>query len=260
MGEMTGYGPVHLLPGILPEFVVNTQISLPLGMEAYGMWASYVWLHPKTPKKAQVFARISAFLALALGALGQVAYHLLKANGYTKAPDVVVVFVSVLPVGVAGLAMILVHMVIHGGGSLDVVIPGWRRVFSKIRLPKVRAPESGDPVVEEKTEEALPEPVEEPKPSPDPVHPKLPRQWKLQVVAPAKPVGLELNPKLSERQKTRVLELLPQARPIWAALERPSARALTQAFGGMNSAVASELARILRTENEASSAREDQVG
>ena len=58
---------------------INTAITLPVGVEAYGAYALGAWLTPRTPERARTFARRSAIGALALGMAGQVVYHLLAA-------------------------------------------------------------------------------------------------------------------------------------------------------------------------------------
>ena len=111
LGELCGFGPVHVLPGIAPRFVINTAICLPVGMEAYAGFALGVWLRDSgVPDRAKDFARWSAFGALALGVLGQVAFHVLSSLHVQHAPIWVVVFVSCIPVGVLGLAAALAHL------------------------------------------------------------------------------------------------------------------------------------------------------
>ena len=110
LGQMCGFGPVNLLPGIGSGFHVNTAITLPVGVEAYGAYALGAWLTPGTPERARSFARRSAIGALALGMLGQVVYHLLAAAGATRAPWPVVVLVSCLPVVTLGFGAALTHL------------------------------------------------------------------------------------------------------------------------------------------------------
>src|SRR5258708_5881399 len=43
---MCGFGVVHPLPGILPGFQLDTAITLPVGVEAYGAYALGAWLAP----------------------------------------------------------------------------------------------------------------------------------------------------------------------------------------------------------------------
>lgn len=111
LGEMCGFGIVHPLPGIAPGVQLNTAITLPIGVEAYGTYAIRRWLSPdQTPAAARAFARWSALGALALGMVGQVAYHLLAAAHVHRAPWPVVVVVSCLPVVTLGLAAALMHL------------------------------------------------------------------------------------------------------------------------------------------------------
>jgi hypothetical protein len=110
LGEMCGFGPVDLLPGIA-HFTVNTAITLPVGVEAYGAYALGAWLAPGTlPLRTRRFAKRSAIGALALGMFAQVAYHLLGAAGRTRAPWPVVVLVSCIPVVVLGFGAALTHL------------------------------------------------------------------------------------------------------------------------------------------------------
>lgn len=111
LGEMAGFGPVRLLPGIYDRVVVNTAITLPIGMETYAAYALYVWLSGKAVGKALRFARRSAVAALVVGALGQVAYHVMAAAGVAAAPWWITAGVACLPVAVLGMGAALAHMV-----------------------------------------------------------------------------------------------------------------------------------------------------
>jgi hypothetical protein len=111
LAAMSGFGPVHVLPGI-NGLTVNTAITLPVGVEAYAVLALGAWLSPaRAPAAARVFARRSAIAALALGMLGQVVYHLLAASHATRAPWPVVVLVSCIPVLVLGFGAALIHLI-----------------------------------------------------------------------------------------------------------------------------------------------------
>ena len=110
LGGMCGFGVIHPLPGIWDVLRLNTAITLPVGVEAYGAYALGAWLTPGTPGRARSFARRSAIGALVLGMLGQVVYHLLAAAGAQRAPWPVVVLVSCLPVATLGLAAALTHL------------------------------------------------------------------------------------------------------------------------------------------------------
>ncbi len=85
LGELCGFGEIHPLPGIWDAARLNTAITLPVGVEAYGSYALAAWLTSSARDRARVFARNSAFGALALGCLGQVTYHLLAAAHRTRA-------------------------------------------------------------------------------------------------------------------------------------------------------------------------------
>ncbi|NBE82170.1 ABC transporter permease [Micromonospora rubida] len=110
LGGLTGFGVVHPLPGIADGFSLNTAITLPIGVETYGAYALYVWLSGRVPPRALRFAKWSAIASLLVGALGQVAYHLLVAPA-TGAPWWITTAVSVLPVAVLGMGAALAHLV-----------------------------------------------------------------------------------------------------------------------------------------------------
>lgn len=141
LGEMTGFGVVKVLPGI-SEFELNTAITLPIGVEAYASYALYVWLSGRTRSESTLrFAKWSAIASLALGAAGQIAYHLLMqtqkqelaaartaaaelavatgqkvAEVHAIAPWWITTFVSCLPVIVVGMGAALAHMVLRDRG------------------------------------------------------------------------------------------------------------------------------------------------
>jgi hypothetical protein len=116
LGRMTGFGEVVLLPGIADDFVINSAITLPLGMEAYAAYALRVWLAPPAglSQLARRYAACSALGALTLGAAGQVTYHLMQAAGLVVAPWQITTFVSCLPVAVLAAAAALYHLVRNG--------------------------------------------------------------------------------------------------------------------------------------------------
>jgi hypothetical protein len=114
LGTLCGFGIVHPLPGIVPAFQLNTAITLPVGVEAYGAYALGAWLTPAVPAAARRFARRSALGALLLGMAGQVIYHLLAAGHAHRAPWPVVVLVSCLPVITLGFGAGLTHL-LRGG-------------------------------------------------------------------------------------------------------------------------------------------------
>ena len=114
LGTLCGFGIVHPLPGIADAFRLNTAITLPVGVEAYGAYALGAWLTPGTGPAARRYARRSALGALALGMAGQVIYHLLAAAHAHRAPWPVVVLVSCLPVLTLGFGGALTHLLRNG--------------------------------------------------------------------------------------------------------------------------------------------------
>lgn len=110
LGALCGFGIVHPLPGILPAFKLNTAITPPVGVEAYGAYALGAWLTPGTSPAARRFAKRSAVGSLALGMLGQAAYHLMAAANATHAPWPVTVIVACLPVVTLGFGASLTHL------------------------------------------------------------------------------------------------------------------------------------------------------
>lgn len=117
LGEKTGFGIMHPLPGIADWVALNTAITLPIGLETYGTYALYVWLSGLVPARAQRFAMVSAIGSLALGMGGQVAYHLMQASGIAAAPWWITTIVSCIPVAVLGIGAALYHLVRAGEAS-----------------------------------------------------------------------------------------------------------------------------------------------
>ncbi|ALA06424.1 hypothetical protein P1312_062 [Thermobifida phage P1312] len=116
LGRMVGFGKVNLLPGFVADggwATIDLAITLPIGIEAYAASALYVAVAGLVRGGSRWFAGSSAGLSLALGAFGQAAYHVLDAQGRTVAPEWIVVFVSVLPVVVLGMAGVLLHLVLE---------------------------------------------------------------------------------------------------------------------------------------------------
>src|SRR5690554_5337377 len=116
LGRMVGFGKVNLLPGFVADggwATIDLAITLPIGIEAYAASALYVAVAGLVRGGSRWFAGGSAGLSLALGAFGQAAYHVLDAQGRTVAPEWIVVFVSVLPVVVLGMAGVLLHLVLE---------------------------------------------------------------------------------------------------------------------------------------------------
>lgn len=122
LGELTGFGPVNLLPGIGTGWTVNTAITLPVGVEAYAAYALRVWLSDKKYSAlTRTFAMWSAIGSLALGMAGQAAYHLMKAAGWTVAPWQITTFVSCLPVVVLGCGAALAHLCTRRADAVEEV-------------------------------------------------------------------------------------------------------------------------------------------
>lgn len=123
LGQMTGFGVINVLPGIWDSLRINTAVVLPLSVEAYAAYALHVWLGIKPIPKSRTakakasttrtlrFARNSAIGSLVVGGFAQVAYHLMSAAGYTRAPWPIVMVVAIIPVGVLGLASALAKLV-----------------------------------------------------------------------------------------------------------------------------------------------------
>jgi hypothetical protein len=113
IGQMTGFGDTHPLPGVWSSLHLDTAVTLPIGVEAYAAFAFRVWLagNLSVSDRTRQFARTSAIAALSLGMSGQVAYHLLAQAGMDKAPWEVTTVVSCLPVLVLGLGSTLAHLI-----------------------------------------------------------------------------------------------------------------------------------------------------
>jgi hypothetical protein len=82
-------------------------------METYAAYALRAWLSHSASGRARHFAKWSAIAALALGAAGQVAYHLMTAAGVTAAPWPITTVVACLPVAVLGMGAALAHLLHH---------------------------------------------------------------------------------------------------------------------------------------------------
>lgn len=125
IGQMTGFGQIHPLPGIWDSLHVDTAVTLPIGVEAYAAFALRIWLtaSPVVSDRTRRFARRSAIAALVLGMAGQVAYHLLAQAGITRAPWEVTTAVACLPVLVLGMGSALAHLLRSDGVQ---PVPGQR--------------------------------------------------------------------------------------------------------------------------------------
>ncbi|HVB46251.1 MAG TPA: hypothetical protein VNF47_26565 [Streptosporangiaceae bacterium] len=112
LGQMTGFGLVRPFPGLWDSFEVNTAITLPIGVEAYGAFALGTWLSSGTRTSARTrrYAMWSAIGSLLLGMAGQVAYHLMSQAHMARAPWAITTGVACLPVLLLGMAAALAHM------------------------------------------------------------------------------------------------------------------------------------------------------
>ena len=172
LGGMCGFGPIRPLPGIADGFTINTAITLPVGVEAYGAYALAVWLGAKRiAARTRRWARLSAAGALALGCLGQIAFHLLSAARVAQAPWPVVTIVSCLPVVSLALAAALAHMVIadiHGDAEPDIrpdIEPG-PEVDNPVAVQvDIEAPSRPDISMDIEADKPAPVVVDKPKPA-----------------------------------------------------------------------------------------------
>jgi hypothetical protein len=126
IGQMTGFGQVHPLPGLWPSFHLNTAITLPVGVEAYAAYALRAWLSASTAVSARTrrFPRWSAIGSLLLGMAGQVAYHLLAQAHTVCAPWGITTTVSCLPVLVLGMGAALTHLLHADTHTGSTPVPG----------------------------------------------------------------------------------------------------------------------------------------
>ncbi|MGV9542335.1 hypothetical protein ACWEQA_04065 [Nocardia sp. NPDC004085] len=176
LGELTGFGPVELLPGIVDGFTINTAITLPIGMEAYASYALYVWLSGRLRTEGtRAFAKWSAIGGLLLGGVGQVAYHLMQAAHIQAAPWPVTVLVACLPVACLGMGVALGHMITRdaeteqpatdvpgGSGDLAAEIERLRAELAERDRQTVEAPTAGAAAPVDPTPDPDPEPTPEP--------------------------------------------------------------------------------------------------
>lgn len=148
LGAMCGFGLVQLLPGIV-SWHLDTAITLPVGVEAYGAYALGVWVRPAgVPQRARSFAKRSAVGALALGMGGQVIYHLLAAAHRQAAPWPVTMLVACLPVAVLGFGAGLTHLLRAGG-------PVAGTAETTAGQPEPAVPETATVTAEPRTRDAL---------------------------------------------------------------------------------------------------------
>ena len=218
LGERTGFGVIHPLPGIADRVTLNTAITLPIGVEAYAAWALHVWLTGRASARAQRFAQWSAIGSLLLGAIGQAGYHLLLS------PSPLTLFVSCLPVAILGMASALAYLV--------------RPQIGEPASEPVREPE---PVAHWVAHEPEPEPVSEPSGEPisEPIMSPLMSQLVSQPGLVSEPVSEPADEPPSEPSRLTVVsrQASPADRRRWAQrrADRGSTtglvRAVTEHFG-----------------------------
>lgn len=149
LGGMTGFGVVRPLPGIWDGLTLDTAITLPIGVEAYAVYAMAVATSPRVmPAGVRRFAWASAAASLFLGMAGQVAFHVMTAHGVTAAPWWVVALVSCLPVLVIFAAAVLWHLTARIGqvseqAPVTVTVP----VMPAEPVPAAVMPEAVSPAV-----------------------------------------------------------------------------------------------------------------
>ncbi|MFF2832295.1 hypothetical protein ACFVSK_11085 [Cellulosimicrobium cellulans] len=166
LGQMSGFGPVNLLPGIM-DLTVNLAITLPLGMEVYAAFALGVWLtHRNIRPAARSFAGWSVLASLVIGAAGQITYHLLHAAGIERAPWQVVVGVACVPVAVMGMGAALAHLLGVRRARLGVAVETDGPVASPAAAAPLietdATPEEGPSPAQQTAEPVEVEPVVEP--------------------------------------------------------------------------------------------------
>lgn len=163
LGQLCGFGVVHPLPGIWESARLNTAITLPVGVEAYGAYALGAWLTPGASGRARNFAKWSAIGSLGLGMAGQVIYHLLAAAHAARAPWPVVTLVSCLPVVALAFGAALAHL-LHAEPD-DAGTP--QEVPEIETVASAPAPESVPAPAPAPAPEPAPEPVPAPEPAPE---------------------------------------------------------------------------------------------
>jgi hypothetical protein len=112
LGELTGFGPINLLPGVGGGFTLNTAVVLPLSVEFYSAYALRVLLaSDRLSERSRRFARRSFLASLAVGGGAQIASHIMVAAHVTSAPWPVTTAVACVPLLVIGLATGLATLV-----------------------------------------------------------------------------------------------------------------------------------------------------
>lgn len=169
LGEMTGFGEINLLPGIVDDggwATINSAITLPIGVEAYAAYALRAWLGGGAiPAQARRFAKGSAIGALVLGAAGQIAYHLLAAAGVTAAPWWITTLVACFPVAVLGMGAALAHL-LNGDVDEPAQVVAAEPAHTTQNEPLPEPVEPAQVVQDEPASEPPVEPAQEPRREP----------------------------------------------------------------------------------------------
>ncbi|MFI9451798.1 hypothetical protein [Amycolatopsis sp. NPDC052450] len=112
LGELTGFGPINLLPGVGGGFTLNTAVVLPLSVEFYSAYALRVLLaSDRLSERSRRFARRSFLASLVVGGGAQIASHIMAAAHVAGAPWPVTTVVACVPLLVIGLATGLATLV-----------------------------------------------------------------------------------------------------------------------------------------------------
>jgi hypothetical protein len=121
IAQQTGFGSVHLLPGIWSSLHLDTAVTLPVGVECYAAYALRAWLADghAVSDRTRRFAMWSAICSFALGMAGQVAFHLMDQDHVTRAPWAITTLMSCLPVLVLGMGTALAHMLREDAAAAD---------------------------------------------------------------------------------------------------------------------------------------------
>ena len=187
LGSKTGFGVVHPLPGLWDDFSFNLAITLPIGMEAYASYAIWISLNKRASDRTRLFARTSYWVALAIGAAGQVAFHVMESMDVQLAPVIVTIVVSILPVAVLGLAMTLAHMIREDEKEEDQSKASSVPVVERLEVPELPAAELSVPPVYPTVHIQRPESV----------HPDPPQ------IAPLRPIRNRSNVSMGPRDYAR---------------------------------------------------------
>lgn len=207
LGKLTGFGVVNPLPGIADHIAINTAVTLPIGVEAYAVYALSVATSERLISvRARGFAWRSAAAALGLGMAGQVAYHLMAAAGVSSAPWWIVAMVSCMPVLVLGAASYLWHLT-----SIEPLDPveSTKSIESSPEVDPIESIEPGSsPPIESIRSSAEVDPIEQPPLDPRPVEAAggsvLPHLQVVKSSEPVEPQSIEARAEDVERLKAAV--------------------------------------------------------